>query len=68
MKLDKLRGQGDDGKTYTVLRTTPLILGSGLEGIPTYRLDSGEALVPTAEPHRFRLAGSGIVITLEGER
>ena len=63
MKLDKLLGQGEDGKTYTVLRTTPLILGS----IPTYRLDTGEALVPTAEPHRFKLPRSGIVVTVQAE-
>jgi hypothetical protein len=67
MKLDTLQAQGDDGKTYTVLRTTPLILGSGLEGIPSYRLDSGELLVPTAEPNRFKLPGSGVVITLAAD-
>ena len=67
MKLDKLQGQGEDGKTYTVLRTTPLILGSGQEGIPSYRLDTGEALVPTAEPHRFKLSRSGIVVTVTAE-
>jgi hypothetical protein len=67
MKLDTLQGQGDDGKPYTVVRTTPLILGSGREGIPSYRLDSGELLVPTAEPNRFKVPRSGLVITLAAE-
>jgi hypothetical protein len=68
MKQDTQQAQGDDGKTYTVLRTTPLILGSGLEGIPSFRLDTGETLVPTAEPHRFKLARSGIVLTLSAAK
>ena len=65
MKLDRLQGQSDDGKPYTVVRTTPLILGTGLEGIPAYRLDDGELLVPMAEPNKFKVPGRGIVITLE---
>jgi hypothetical protein len=67
MKQETLQAQGDDGKIYSVVRTTPLILGSGLEGIPSYRLDSGELLVPTAVPSRFKLPGSGVVITLADE-
>ena len=64
MRLDKLPARGDDGRTYVVLRSTPLILGSGLEGMPSYRLDSGELLVPTAEPSRFKIPGTGVVVSL----
>jgi hypothetical protein len=65
MKIDRLPARGSDGKSYVVVRTTPLILGLGLEGIPTYRLDSGELLVPTAEPNKFKVPSSGITVTLE---
>jgi hypothetical protein len=30
-------------------------LGAGLEGMPSFRLTSGEALIPTGEPNRFKL-------------
>jgi len=65
MHVDILQGRGDDGRSYTVLRTTPKILGSGLEGMPTYRLEDGALLVPTAEPDRFRIPGAAVVITIE---
>jgi hypothetical protein len=54
MKSEVLFGEGDDGKSYLVIKTTPLILGSGLEGIPSYRLETGERLVPWSRPNFFR--------------
>ena len=64
MKSDKLSARGDDGRTYVIVRTTPLILGSGLEGMPSYRLNSGELLVPTAEPRKFKIPRTGVVVVL----
>ena len=70
MKSQVLRAEGEDGKPYVVIniKTTPLILGSGLEGMPTYRLDTCERLVPMARPNLFRVARSAIVITLPEPR
>lgn len=64
MRSETLRAEGEDGKSYVVIKTTPLIIGSGLEGIPSYRLDTGERLIPLTRPNLFRLARSKVVITL----
>ena len=66
MKSEVLFGEGDDGKSYVVIKTTPLILGSGLEGIPSYRLETGERLVPSGRPSFFRLPLSNVEIVLKG--
>jgi hypothetical protein len=67
MKLETLQGIGDDGKPYVVIRATPVIIGSGLEGIPFYRLESGERLAPTSEPNKFKLVDRRTVITVGRE-
>jgi hypothetical protein len=66
MKSEMMFGEGNDGKSYVVIKTTPLILGSGLEGIPSYRLETGERLVPSSRPNFFRLPLSNVVIALRG--
>jgi len=63
MKSETLQAQGADGQTYVVIKTT-LILGSGLEGMPSYRLESGERLIPLAKPNHFKMPRSSVVITL----
>ena len=64
MKTENLQALADDGQAYVVVRSTPLILGSGLEGMPSFRLTSGEALVPTGEPNRFKLANKDVTLTV----
>jgi hypothetical protein len=63
-KTETLQALGDDGQACVVVRSTPLILGSGLEGMPSFRLTSGEALIPTGEPNRFKLANKDVTPTV----
>jgi hypothetical protein len=67
MRSETLQAEGEDGKSYVVIKTTPLILGSGLEGIPSYSLETGERLIPLTRPNLFRLSRSKVVITLRDD-